>query len=135
MARGALAKDVVAKKIAAAFGADFVGEYDKKLYVWAEENGEKVQIAISMTCPKVPVGASDFSAEPGNSLNFEDMSAAVVAPKSFEPAEVTDEEKKNIAEFDVYKNFFYNKYVIKIKKEKNKDSNSQTNTIIRQKSR
>lgn len=98
MAKGSIAKDVVAKKIAAAFGADFVGEYDKKLYVWAEENGEKVQIAISMTCPKVPVGASDFSTEPGNSLNFEDMSAAVVAPKSFEPAEVTDEEKKNIAE-------------------------------------
>lgn len=98
MAKGSIAKDVVAKKIAQTFGSDFVGEYDKKLYVWAEENGEKVQIAISMTCPKVPVGANDFSAEPGNSLNFEDMSAAVVAPKNFEPAEVTEEEQKNIAE-------------------------------------
>lgn len=100
MAKGAIAKTVVAQKIAQAFGSDFVGEFDKKLYVWANENGERVQIAISMTCPKVPVGegAIDFSAEPGDSLNFEDMSGAVVAPKSYEPAEISEEEKKNIAE-------------------------------------
>ena len=98
MAKGAIAKENVAKKIAAAFGADFVGEFDKKLYVWAEENGEKVQIAIAMTCPKNPVGDIDFSAEPGNSLNFEDMSAGPVAGGSTAKADVTDEEKKNIAD-------------------------------------
>jgi hypothetical protein len=102
MAKGAIAKNVVAQKIAQVFGADFVGEFDKKLYVWADENGEKVQIAISMTCPKTPVGGAsanmDFNVEPGNSLNFEDMSGAVVAPKKFEPAEISDEEKKNIAD-------------------------------------
>ena len=98
MAKGAIAKENVAKKIAAAFGADFVGEFDKKLYVWAEENGEKIQIAIAMTCPKNPVGNIDFSAEPGNSLNFEDMSAGPVAGGNTTKAEVTDEEKKNIAE-------------------------------------
>lgn len=98
MAKGAIAKENVAKKIAQAFGADFVGEFDKKLYVWSEENGEKVQIAIAMTCPKNPVGNIDFSAEPGNSLNFEDMSAGPVAGGNATKAEVTDEEKKNIAE-------------------------------------
>lgn len=98
MAKGAIAKENIAKKIAAAFGADFVGEFDKKLYVWAEENGEKIQIAIAMTCPKNPVGNIDFSAEPGNSLNFEDMSAGPVAGGSAAKAEVTEEEKKNIAE-------------------------------------
>lgn len=98
MAKGAIAKENVAKKIAAAFGADFVGEFDKKLYVWAEENGEKVQIAIAMTYPKNPIGNIDFSAEPGNSLNFEDMSAGPVAGGSAIKAEVTEEEKKNIAE-------------------------------------
>jgi hypothetical protein len=100
MAKGSIAKEVVAKKIAQIFGADFVGEFDKKLYVWVEENGEKVQIAISMTCPKTPVGAEsiDFKAEPGDSLNFEDMSAAPIAGGSAASAEITDEEKKNIAE-------------------------------------
>ena len=98
MAKGTIAKNVVAQKIAAAFGTDFVGEFDKKLYVWAEENGEKVQIAIAMTCPKNPVGDINFSAEPGNSLNFEDMSAGPVAGGNAAKAEITDEEKKNIAE-------------------------------------
>ena len=53
MAKGNIAKQNVAKKIAEVFGSDFVGEFDKKLYLWSEENGEKVQIAISMTCPKI----------------------------------------------------------------------------------
>ena len=100
MAKGNIAKTVVAKKIAQVFGADFVGEFDKKLYVWAEENGEKVQIAISMTCPKVPVGAEtiDFKAEPGDSLNFEDMSAAPIKGGVAELTEISADEKKNIAE-------------------------------------
>lgn len=51
-----------------------------------------------MTCPKNPVGNIDFSAEPGNSLNFEDMSAGPVAGGNATKAEITDEEKKNIAE-------------------------------------
>ena len=100
MAKGAIAKELVAKKIAQVFGADFVGEFDKKLYVWAEENGEKVQIAISMTCPKTPVGADtiDFKAEPGDSLNFEDMSAAPIKGGAAAPAEISADEQKNIAE-------------------------------------
>ena len=101
MAKGAIAKENVAKMIAKTFGSNFVGEYDKKLYVWSEENGEKIQIAISMTCPKTPVGGDigkiDFSSEPGDSLNFEDMSAAVAAPTAFTPAEISDEERDNIA--------------------------------------
>lgn len=98
MARGNVAKDNVIKKIAQAFGSDYVGEYEKKLYVWAEENGEKVQIAISLTCPKNPVGEINFQAEPGNSLNFEDMSAGPIATGSPASAEISEDEKKTIAD-------------------------------------
>lgn len=42
MARGAIGKQNVSKKIAEIFGADFIGEYDKKLYVWTQENGERI---------------------------------------------------------------------------------------------
>ena len=56
MARGNIAKVNVAKKLEEAFGKDFIGEVDKKFYLWADDGGEKVQIAISMTCPKNPVG-------------------------------------------------------------------------------
>ena len=56
-ARGTIAKEEVVKIIQKAFGENFIGEVDKKLYVQAKENGEMVQIAISMTCPKTPVAA------------------------------------------------------------------------------
>lgn len=57
MAKGAIAKEQITKKIMEAFGNDFITISDKKIYVWADENGEKVQIAISMTMPKIPLSA------------------------------------------------------------------------------
>lgn len=42
MAKGSNAKTAVQKKIAEAFGDNFIGEYDKKLYVWANDGGEMV---------------------------------------------------------------------------------------------
>ena len=41
-AKGTIAKQAVIDKIAAALGEDFIGEYDKKIYVWSKENGEKI---------------------------------------------------------------------------------------------
>ena len=96
-ARGSIAKEKVVNIIAKAFGKDFVGEFDKKIYVWAEENGERVQIALTMTCPKVPVGDIDYKAEPTSTLDFENMSAALVNYSN--PAtEITDDEKRYIAD-------------------------------------
>ena len=40
MARGAEAKTRVIDAIREAFGNDFIGEIDKKVYVWAQEGGE-----------------------------------------------------------------------------------------------
>ena len=42
MAKGAIAKEVITKKLKEAFGADFIGEVDKKIYIQAPENGEMV---------------------------------------------------------------------------------------------
>lgn len=98
MARGADAKIDVAKRIAAAFGPDWVGEVDKKYYVWGHENGEKVQICISMTCPKVPVGGAsafvedDSDADSGD-LNFESMPPK---PVVYEKAEISAEEQQTV---------------------------------------
>ena len=36
MAKGANAKNAVINKIAMAFGTDYIGEIDKKVYVWAD---------------------------------------------------------------------------------------------------
>ena len=98
MAKGAEAKAYVAQKLAEVFGADYIGEVDKKYYVWSVENGEKVQVALAMTCPKTPVGTvvvSTGSRDGG--MDFENMTVSTVAT-GFQPAEITETEKKNIAD-------------------------------------
>ena len=95
MAKGAIAKQQVINKLKTAFGADFIGEYDKKIYVWAQENGERIQIALSLTCPKVPVQIAD--APLTGDFNFEDDApTTVVAAAPFQPAEITDEERARV---------------------------------------
>ena len=92
-AKGTIAKEQVIKKLQEAFGEDFIGEYDKKIYVYAKENGEKVQVALSLTCPKVPIAA--FGIVPSGKLNFEEpeKNIAVAAQPT---VEYTAEERKNI---------------------------------------
>lgn len=95
MARGAIAKQTVVNQLQTAFGPNWIGEYDKKYYVWSQENGERVQIAISLTCPKVPVEVS-ASAQTGD-FNFEDDAPnVVVAAGGFQPAEITDDERDRV---------------------------------------
>lgn len=109
-----IAKSEVERRIANAFGEDFVGVQDKKIYVWADAGGERIQIAISMTAPKVwleggsaakPVAptTSDAGVVPpweedpnGSGWDF----SAPPEPKFEsvkETTELTDEEKQNIA--------------------------------------
>ena len=95
MAKGAIAKQAVVDKIRAAFGDAYIGEYDKKWYVWSQENGERIQIAISLTCPKVPVEVS--AAPVSGDFNFEDDAPnVVVAAGGFQPAEITDDERDKV---------------------------------------
>lgn len=56
MPKGSIAKQSIENKLKEVFGADFIGVYDKKIYIFADDGGERVQICISMTCPKTPVG-------------------------------------------------------------------------------
>lgn len=58
--RGDLARETVRNKIIEAFGVDYVGTVDKKIYVQAKdgENGETLQFAIAMTMPKTPINAA-----------------------------------------------------------------------------
>lgn len=95
MAKGTVAKQKVTEIIREAFGTNFIGEYDKKLYVLANDGGEMVQIAISLTCPKVQV---EFAAStPVGDYNFEDdTSTQVVAASVFQPADITEEERARV---------------------------------------
>jgi hypothetical protein len=90
MARGSVAKEKVTNKIANAFGEDFIGEVNKKLYVWCDDGGERVQISIALTCPKTMIDAPDKSYTPDNDWTED----TVETPK----AEITEDEKKNISD-------------------------------------
>ena len=98
MAKGANAKIEVQNILAKAFGDKWIGEFDKKLYVWANDGGEQVQIAISLTCPKNPIEV-DTSVDTGGDWDFTDTpKTSAVAVSNASPAEITEEEKANIAE-------------------------------------
>ena len=99
MAKGAIAKSNVVNKIAEAFGSDYIGTYDKKEFVWANDGGERVQIAISLTCPKNPIEVANVT-DDGGDWDFSDSKpkAAPVAVSNAAPAEITDAEKRNIAD-------------------------------------
>ena len=95
MAKGAIAKQQVVEKLKSVFGDDYIGENSSKHYVWANDGGEKVQIAISLTCPKNPIGTVDMSSAFGDGIDFD--APAVVVQTKFEPAEITQEEQDNLA--------------------------------------
>ena len=93
MARGQIAKQNVTDIIQKAFGNDFVGIQDNKLYVRADDGGTKVQIAISMTCPKVELAAAPVEAIQED-WDFSDLEPAKPQPQKFEP---TVNEQENMA--------------------------------------
>lgn len=98
MAKGQEAKAKVANKLAEAFGQDWIGEYDKKYYLWSSESGERVQVCISMTCPKTPIEVAT-NVNTGSDWNWDESKpVAAVAVANAAPAEITEEEKQNIAD-------------------------------------
>lgn len=96
MAKGAIAKQEVIKKLQSIFGNDFLGEFDKKIYVQAPENGEMVQIAIALTCPKTPVTVSNAPVIKGDRMDFSDE--ATIIPAGNANTEISEEERQTIAD-------------------------------------
>lgn len=90
-ARGANAKVVIENKLREVFGADFIGVQDRKLYIAADDgNGEKVQICLALSCPKVPLGTVE------GGIDFDNMPAAATSGTNFQPAQITSEETENV---------------------------------------
>ena len=96
MAKGTIAKQAVIAKLADAFGKDFIGEHDKKIYVWANENGERIQIAMALTCPKVMIDAMAAEMPEAPSGDF-DWSMDTPAPTPKAPVEISQEEQDTVA--------------------------------------
>lgn len=95
MAKGTIAKENVTKVIANAFGDDYIGEFDKKLYIWANDGSDRIQVSIALTCPKVYRGVEETAP---TALNFDDDDAPVADTGAFKPAEISQEEQDTLAD-------------------------------------
>lgn len=91
--KGNTAKENIIKKISQALGDDYIGEFNKKYYTWADDGGERIQICISLTCPKVYVGEENAA-----ELNFDDEQPGSQTPDTFTPAAVTKKEQDTLAD-------------------------------------
>lgn len=87
--KGSIAKQNIQAKLKEVFGENFIGEIDKKVYLWADDGGQKVQIALAMTCPKNPVGP--VSVDMANAAD-----GTIFSNSTGDPKEVTEEEKQNL---------------------------------------
>lgn len=105
--RGDTAREHIQNTIIATFGDDFVAVQDKKIYVMADDgSGEKIQFAISLTMPKVPVGAApapaashnwDTDAEAAIPHNW-DSAPSAAASSAAPQTEVSAEDKAKVDE-------------------------------------
>lgn len=81
--RGTASKEKLIQTIIDATGTDFLGIVDKKLYIRAFENGEELQLAISITCPK-------------NLIDFGNTSPTKAAETPPETPEISKQEEETI---------------------------------------
>lgn len=86
MGKGQIAKNVVISKIKEGLEKDFIGVKDNKAYVWSMEDGKRVQVCISFTCPKTPV-------EPTECDDFSPITEKGVEPAPWEKPPVKKEKK------------------------------------------
>lgn len=91
MAKGQESKNIIMQKILTIFENSF--QYDKEIRIPLMENGEEVQIKVTLTAAKTNVSPNGENALPGEvneDLNFGEI-------KTKEPATVSQEEKNNVA--------------------------------------
>ena len=101
-ARGAEAKEKVMQNILATFPGAF--KYDKEIRIPMMENGEELQIKVTLTAAKNMVAAGGDTAIPGaKAMEITSQNTAQSYAKigdtsiGYEPAKATAEEKKNVA--------------------------------------
>lgn len=78
MARGSLAKQKITEKLINLFEDSYVGTQNNKLYVLEDDGGEKLQIAITLTCPKEGITSklAETNSNPTSNPNLRSASAS-----------------------------------------------------------
>ena len=93
MAKGAIAKAEVTKKILETFAGSFPYNDGKEIRIPCIEGAEQVQIKVTLTCASKNVENGSDNAIPGDfPTPFKE-----VTPERTEPIAPTDEEKANVS--------------------------------------
>lgn len=87
--KGSVAKATIEEKLKSLYTTDYIGKEGNKIYVWESDGAEKVQIAITLTCPKIQLDIP----QPGATL--EGYTADGIASASGNK-EITEEEKSKL---------------------------------------
>lgn len=87
MAKGSIAKEAITQKILGTFEGSFV--YGKEIRIPYDEDGNRVEIKVTLTCAKENVG--------GNSAFTVTEGQPTQPAQASVPAAPTEEEKANIA--------------------------------------
>lgn len=101
MARGQIAKKKVANKILQAFPGSFEYNNGKEIRIPVQEEGEQIQIKVTLTAAKVNVEPGEDNALPGDSSPVVVVGNAaqptLVSETKVEMLKPTEEEKKNVS--------------------------------------
>ena len=93
-AKGSILKQEIASKILAAFPGSFLYNDGKEIRINGTENGEKLQIKLTLTAAKVAVEGGSDTVLPGEAATT-DVKPVVTNEKI--PQEPTTEEKERLA--------------------------------------
>lgn len=94
-ARGSILKQEVATKILATFPGSFLYNDGKEIRINGTENGENLQIKVTLTCAKVAVEGGEDTVLPGENIKTTSSTQIVTASEKV-PQEPSNEEKERL---------------------------------------
>lgn len=94
-ARGSVLKQEVATKILAAFPGSFLYNDGKEIRINGVEDGQNLQIKVTLTCAKVAVEGGEDTVLPGENIKTASSAQAITTSEKV-PQEPTNEEKERL---------------------------------------
>ena len=97
MAKGTESKQLIFKKLQEIYPNSFFEDEGKILRIPMTENGDVVEIKVSLTAAKTNLGETGAPASAFAPPGAEEVSGYMTPPVSSETLEVSQEEKENVA--------------------------------------
>lgn len=92
--KGSILKKEVTDKILSVFEGSFLYNEGKEIRIPGLEDGQELQIKVSLTCAKTNVNAEEENSIPGKEIVLTKESSSTTSDNSIQ--EISQEEKQNI---------------------------------------